>query len=114
MRLSLVVLYVPEPSLDLAARFYGALLDAEPVPEQHGAGPEHWSVSCPATGLVIELYPADSRPHTATRLTFTGDADAAVARLMDTAFALPERRRDSVGWWLHDPCGNTVVLLPAG
>ncbi|SHX68531.1 Uncharacterised protein [Mycobacteroides abscessus subsp. abscessus] len=112
MRLSLMVLYVPEPSLDLAARFYGALLDAAPVREQHSEnGPVHWSVTAAETDLTVELYPATRRPVTATRLEWRGDADAAVQRLMDTAFALPERRRDGVGWWVTDPAGNTVVLL---
>lgn len=112
MRLSVLVIYVPEPSLDRAARFYGAILGVEPVQEQHGAGPVHWAITCPATGLVIELYPPTSRPHTATRLEWRGDADAAVERLMDKAFALPEKTRDGLGWWVTDPCGNTVVLLP--
>ncbi|MBN7327745.1 Uncharacterised protein [Mycobacteroides abscessus subsp. abscessus] len=114
MRLSLIVLYIPEPSLDMAARFYGALLDAEPVQEKHAAGPVHWAITCPATGLVIEVYPAGRRPVTATRLEWRGDADAAVQRLIDKAYALPERTRDGAGWWVTDPCGNTVVLLPAG
>ncbi|QQG95910.1 hypothetical protein HBE99_02710 [Mycobacteroides chelonae] len=114
MHLSLMVLYVPEPVLDRAARFYGAILDAEPVAEKHGQGPDHWSVTCPETSLVIELYPATSRPHTTTRLEFHGsDANAAVQRLMDHAHALPERTRDGAGWWCHDTCGNTVVLLPS-
>ncbi|MFV8137397.1 VOC family protein [Mycolicibacterium senegalense] len=112
MRLSLLVLYVPPPSLERAARFYGAVLDAEPVREQHGAGPVHWAVTCPATDLVTELYPAGRRPATATRLEWVGDADAAVQRLMDRAFSLPERTRDGRGWWVADPCGNTVILLP--
>lgn len=112
MRLSLIVLYVPEPSLDRAAAFYGALLDAAPVRERHGAGPEHYSITCPTTGLTIELYPAGRRPVTATRLEWRGDARAAVQRLLDKAYALPEKTRDGNGWWLHDPCGNTVVLLP--
>ncbi|MGV7586366.1 VOC family protein [Mycobacterium kansasii] len=112
MRLSLLVIYVPEPSLELAARFYGALLDAAPVRERHGGGPEHYAVTDAETGLVIELYPATRRPVTATRLELHGDADAAVQRLMDQAHCLPERTRDGVGWWVTDPCGNTVVLLP--
>ncbi|BBZ00085.1 VOC family protein [Mycolicibacterium fallax] len=113
MRLSLIVLYAPEPLVDRAARFYGAVLDAEPVAEQHGDGPEHWSVTSAETGLVMELYPATSRPHTATRLAFHGsDVDAAVQRLIDRAFALPEKTKDGTGWWVSDPIGNTVVLLP--
>lgn len=113
MHLGLIVLYVPHPTLDSAARFYGAILDAEPVREQHGAnGPEHWSITSAETGLVMELYPATSRPHTATRFEFHGsDTDDAVQRLMDKAFALPERTRDGLGWWVTDPLGNTVVLL---
>ena len=111
MKLSLMVLYVPEPTLDRAAKFYGAILDAEPDAEKHGSGPEHFSVTG-TDGLVIELYPATSRPHTTTRLEFHGpDIDAAVQRLMDRAHALPERTRDGTGWWCHDVCGNTVVLL---
>lgn len=114
MHLSLIVLYVPPPTLDLAAKFYGAIFNAEPAAEKHGDGPQHWSVTCPETSLVMELYPAASRPHTATRLEFHGsDVDAAVTRLMDRAFALPERTRDGKGWWCHDTCGNTVVLLPS-
>ncbi|SKR42887.1 Uncharacterised protein [Mycobacteroides abscessus subsp. abscessus] len=111
MRLSLIVLYIPEPTLDRVAKFYGAILDAAPVREQHGSGPVHWSVSCPATGLVIEVYPAGRRPATATRLEWVGDAAAAAERLMDKAFALPEPH-GSGGWWVTDPCGNTVVLIP--
>lgn len=111
MRLSLLVLYVPPPSLERAARFYGAILDAEPVREQHRDGPVHWSVTCPTIGLVIEVYPAGRRPVTATRLEWVGDADAAVERLMDKAFALPEKTRDGLGFWVTDPAGNTVVLL---
>ncbi|GAB5901065.1 hypothetical protein OKHIL_68740 [Mycolicibacterium mageritense] len=113
MKLSLVVLYVPPPTLDLAAAFYGAILDLEPVTEKHGDGPRHWSVTSAETGLVMELYPATSRPHTATRLEFHGsDVDAAVTRLMDKAYALPEKTRDGAGYWCHDAIGNTVVLLP--
>ncbi|KAF0967275.1 VOC family protein [Gordonia sp. YY1] len=113
MRLSLIVLYVPEPTLDRAAAFYGAILDAEPIAEKHGDGPRHWSVTSAETGLVMELYPATSRPHTATRVEFRGqDMDAAVTRLMDRAYALPEKTRDTKGWWVSDPIGNTVVLLP--
>ncbi|MBE5469504.1 hypothetical protein E3G67_001433 [Mycobacteroides abscessus] len=107
-----MVLYVPEPVLDQAARFYGAILDAEPVREQHGDGPVHYSVSSRLTGLTIEVYPATTRPVTATRLEWVGDAAAAVERLIEHAYALPERRRDGVGWWVTDPCGNTVMLLP--
>lgn len=111
MRLSLIVLYVPEPSLEPAARFYGALLGGEPIQEQHGDGPVHRSVTCPATGLVIELYPAVSRPVTATRLEFRGpEVKDAVQRLADRAHALPEPH-GSGGWWVTDPAGNTVVLL---
>lgn len=113
MHLRLIVLYVPEPTLDRAAAFYGAILDAEPVAEKHGSGPQHRSVTCPETGLVMELYPATSRSPTTTRLAFYGsDVDAAVQRLIDRAFALPERTRDGLGWWCHDPIGNAVVLLP--
>lgn len=111
MRLSLIVLYVPPPTLDRAAAFYGAIFNAEPVSEKHGDGPRHWSVTSTETSLVMELYPATSRPHTATRLEFRGEADAAVQRLMDRAYALPERTRDGEGWWVSDPIGNTVVLL---
>lgn len=111
MRLSLIVLYVPPPALDLAAAFYGAILEAEPVAEKHGDGPHHWSLTG-ADGLVMELYPMGSRPHTAIRLEFHGsDVDAAVKRLMDRAYALPEKTRDGKGWWCHDAIGNTVVLL---
>lgn len=113
MKLSLMVLYVPEPVLDRAARFYGAIFNAEPVAEKHGQGPDHWSVTG-ADGLVIELYPMEQRPPTTTRLEFHGsDVDDAVQRLMDDAYALPERTRDGKGWWCHDTCGNTVVLLPS-
>lgn len=112
MRLSLLVLYVPPPSLERAARFYGAVLDGEPVREQHGGGPVHYSVSSRLTGLTIEVYPATTRPVTATRLEWRGDVNAAVQRLMARAYALPEKTRDGLGFWVTDPCGNTVVLLP--
>lgn len=111
MKLSLLVIYCPAPVLDRAARFYGAVLDSEPVREQHRDGPEHWSVTS-AEGLVIETYPMGQRPHTSIRLEWRGsDVDAAVQRLMDRAYALPERTRDGAGYWISDPCGNTVVLL---
>lgn len=112
MKLSLIVLYCPEPTLDRAAAFYGAIFDAEPVAEKHGSGPEHFSITG-TDGLVVELYPATSRPHTTARLEFQGaDIDAAVTRLRDKAYALPERTRDGAGYWCHDAIGNTVVLLP--
>lgn len=112
MKLSLIVIYCPATVLDRTARFYGAVLDADPVREQHGeGGPEHWSVTSAESGLVIEVYPATSRLPTSTRLGFRGDADAAVERLRDRAYALPERTGDGQGWWCHDPVGNTVVLL---
>ncbi|MCV7204887.1 glyoxalase/bleomycin resistance/dioxygenase family protein [Mycolicibacterium peregrinum] len=112
MKLSLIVLYVPEPTLDRAAAFYGAVFDAEPVAEKHGQGPDHFSVTG-ADGLVMELYPATSPPHTATRLEFRGpDMDDAVQRLMDRAYALPEKTKAGKGWWVSDPIGNTVILLP--
>lgn len=113
MKLNLIVLYCPEPVLDRATRFYGAVLDAEPVREKHGeTGPEHWSITS-ADELVLEVYPMGRRSHaTSTRLEFRGpDADAAVTRLMDRAYALPERTRDGKGWWVSDPIGNTVLLL---
>lgn len=110
MRLSLIVLYIPEPSLDRAARFYGALLGVEPVQEQHGVGPVHYSITSAGTGLTIELYPAATRPPTSTRLEWRGsDAKAAVERLIE-AHAAPEPH-GSGGWWATDPAGNTVVLL---
>ncbi len=47
----------------------------------------------------MELYPAKSRPHTATRLEFHGsDMDSAVQRLMDDACALPEKTPDGKGF----------------
>lgn len=110
MRLALIVLYVPEPALDTTARFYGAILDAEPVREQHGSGPVHWSISSRLTGLTVEVYPAGGRPVTATRLTFRGtEVRETVQRLVDV-HALPEPH-GSGGWWCSDPAGNTVVLL---
>lgn len=110
MRLSLIVLYVPEPGLDLAARFYSAILDAEPVQEQHGSGPIHWSISSRLTGLTVEIYPAINRPVTATRLTFRGpEVKQAVQRLIEV-HASPEPH-GSGGWWVTDPIGNAVVLL---
>ncbi|WP_241177753.1 VOC family protein [Mycolicibacterium nivoides] len=108
-RLSLMVIYVPAPRVELAAKFYAAILNVEPVREQHG-GPEHWSVS--RGSLTIELYPVGDRIHTSSRFEFAEDAVGAVARLTDRAFALPERTPDGRGWWCRDPCGNTVILLP--
>ncbi|WP_396909864.1 VOC family protein [Mycolicibacterium sp.] len=112
MNLSLLVIYVPEPSLNRAAQFYAAVLDAEPVREHHGGGPVHWSVTSAGTGLAVEMYPMGSGLPTRSRFEFVGDAEAAVQRLIDRAFALPERTRDGRGFWCHDPIGNTVVLLP--
>jgi hypothetical protein len=52
----------------------------------------------------MECYPAVDRLHTAVRLEYRGpDVREAVQRLMDDAWALPERTRDGHGWWLHDP-----------
>lgn len=102
-------MYVPPPSVDLAAKFYGAIFGAEPVAERHGDGPDHWSIT--GGGLVIEVYPATTRPHTVTRLEFTGpDAEAAAERLHDVTLGC-QQTRDGNGWWDTDPAGNTVVLL---
>lgn len=108
-RLSLMVIYAPEPRLEHAARFYGAVLDVEPVREQHGTGPEHWSVT--RSRLTIELYPAGSGLPTRSRFEFVEDAEAAVERLRDRAHASPERTRDGRGWRCLDPIGNTVILV---
>lgn len=110
MRLALIVLYVPPPVLDTTAAFYGAILDAEPVREKHGEGPQHFSISSRLTGLTLEVYPAINRPVTATRLTFRGpDVHDAVEGLIDV-HALPEPH-GSGAWWVTDPGGNTVVLM---
>ncbi|WP_018600937.1 VOC family protein [Mycobacterium sp. 155] len=111
LRLSLVVLYIPPPTLDRAAAFYGAILDVEPVRKQNDAQPEYYVISSYATGLTIEVHPAVSRPATVTRLEFRGPhVRQAIQRLADEAYALPEPHT-SGGWWCSDPAGNTVVLM---
>ena len=104
MKLSTIVIYAPEPSFEHAARFYGALLDVQPVHEL-----DHYVVAAPQ--LQVKVYPAIAHPYTSTRLEFTGDADAAADRLVERAWDAPERTRDGSGWWTTDPCGNTVVIL---
>lgn len=108
-RLALIVLYVPPLLLDEAARFYGALLDVDPVQEKHGGGPEHWSISSRLTGLVIEVYPAGDRPATRTRLEFRGTTvRESVARLTEIGVEVEQVGRHS--WKAADPAGNVVML----
>jgi hypothetical protein len=104
MNLSTIVIYAPEPSFEYTARFYGALLDAQPVRSL-----DHYAVA--AQQLQVKVYAAERHPYTATALEFIGDAEAAADRLIERAWDGPEQTRDGRGWWTTDPCGNPVVLL---
>ena len=66
--LTLLVLYVAD--IDEALRFYTAVGLRFTV-EQHGSGPRHYSAALPGA-VVLELYPAGSRPPTRTRLGGSG------------------------------------------
>ena len=85
--LSLIVLWVAD--LDASAAFYRGLgLDLKP--EQHGAGPAHYSAAL--DGTILELYPCGDRPPTRTRLGLRGVSGDGK---------------------MTDPDGNVVELLPA-
>lgn len=121
----------PTASLVLAAdqpaalaRFYGALLAAEPQP---GLNASHWRVPWPAGGW-LELYaPSSHRPQPRQhgrlalclqRPAGAMDAGAALATwiaaaLEQGAALLEPPRQESFGAeaWLLDPEGNRLLLL---
>ena len=106
------------------ARFYAALLEAEPQPGLSGS---HWRVPWPAGGF-LELYaPSSSRPQPrqpgrlALCLQRQADGTGAVALLngwitaaLNLGASLREpSRQESFGAeaWLLDPEGNRLLLL---
>jgi hypothetical protein len=118
----LIVLAADQPAE--LARFYAALLEAEPQPGLSGS---HWRVPWPAGGF-LELYaPSSSRPQPrqpgrlALCLQRQADGTGAVALLngwitaaLDLGASLQEpSRQESFGAeaWLLDPEGNRLLLL---
>lgn len=108
-------------------RFYGTLLDVEPLP---GLSASHWRVPWPAGGF-LELYaPSRSRPQPRQqgRLALCLQTKAAgadpepllnariEAALALGASLLEPPRQESFGAeaWLLDPEGNRVLLLVVG
>jgi hypothetical protein len=119
---SSLVLAADDPAA--LARFYGALLNAEPHP---GLSDTHWRVPWPAGGW-LELYaPARSRPQPrqpgrlALCLQRMADATGALAVLhawIATALELgasvddsPRQEPFGAEAWLLDPEGNRLLLL---
>ena len=118
-----IVLAADDPAT--LARFYGALLSAEP---QQGWGASHWRVPWPAGGF-LELYaPSSSRPQPRQpgRMALClqqqtvegGDAAALLQTWIQQATAeggsLLERPRHEpfgVEAWVLDPEGNRLLLL---
>jgi len=120
-----IVLAADDPAA--LGRFYGALLDVEPLP---GLSASHWRVPWPAGGF-LELYaPSRSRPQPRQqgRLALCLQTKAAgadpepllnariEAALALGASLLEPPRQESFGAeaWLLDPEGNRVLLLVLG
>ena len=118
----LLVLAADDPAA--LARFYGALLNVEPLP---GLSSTHWRVPWPAGGW-LELYaPSRSRPHPrqpgrlALCLQRKADATGTLAVLHDwiaTALELgasvedpPRQEPFGAEAWLLDPEDNRLLLL---
>lgn len=106
------------------ARFYGALLEAEPLPGLH---PNHWRLPWPAGGL-LELYaPGRARPQPRQqgRLALClqqasqrGEPSTQLKGWIEQAVALgasvlEPARLEPFGAeaWLRDPEGNRLLLL---
>ena len=119
---SSLVLAADDPAA--LARFYGAVLNAEPHP---GLSDTHWRVPWPAGGW-LELYaPSRSRPQPrqpgrlALCLQRMADATGALAVLhawIATALELgasvddsPRQEPFGAEAWLLDPEGNRLLLL---
>ena len=117
-----IVLAADDPAS--LARFYGALLNAEPQP---GWGATHWRVPWPASGF-LELYaPSRSRPQprqpgrialclqqhvdggdpTALLQAWIQQATAAGGSLLEP----PRPEPFGVEAWVLDPEGNRLLLL---
>ncbi|AUN38653.1 VOC family protein [Tsukamurella tyrosinosolvens] len=66
MHLNYFVLYVTDP--ETSAKWYESALGLRFTEEQHGSrGPVHYSATLDG-GVVLELYPAATRPLTRTRI----------------------------------------------
>lgn len=117
-----IVLAADDPAA--LARFYGALLDVEPLP---GLSATHWRVPWPSGGF-LELYaPSGSRPQPRQqgRLALClqskaagADSEPLLNARMDAALALgasllepPRQEPFGAEAWLLDPEGNRVLLL---
>jgi hypothetical protein len=106
------------------ARFYGALLQVEPLP---GLSSTHWQVPWPAGGWLEVYAPSRSRPQPrqlgrlALCLQRQADATGALAMLhtwMEEALGLgasvkdpPRQEPFGAEAWLLDPEGNRLLLL---
>ena len=118
----LLVLAADDPAA--LARFYGALLNVEPLP---GLSSTHWRVPWPAGGW-LELYaPSKSRPQPrqqsrlALCLQRRADATGALAVLhtwLEAALELgasvgdpPRQEPFGAEAWLLDPEDNRLLLL---
>jgi hypothetical protein len=106
------------------ARFYGALLNVEPL---HGLSGTHWRVPLPAGGWLEVYAPSRSRPQPrqlgrlALCLQRKADATVALAVLhawMEEALGMgasvddpPWQEPFGAEAWLLDPEGNRLLLL---
>lgn len=120
--MSSIVLAADEPAL--LARFYGALLEVEPV---RGLSTTHWRLPWPAGGWLEVYGPSRSRPQPrqqgrlALCLQRPAEGTGAVAVLNDWISAalalgallqeLPRQESFGAEAWLLDPEGNRLLLL---
>jgi hypothetical protein len=119
---SSIVLAADAPAL--LARFYGALLEVEPV---RGLSTTHWRLPWPAGGWLEVYGPSRSRPQPrqqgrlALCLQRPAEGTGAVAVLNDWITAalalgaslqeLPRQESFGAEAWLLDPEGNRLLLL---
>jgi len=120
--MSSIVLAADGPAL--LARFYGALLEVEPV---RGLSTTHWRLPWPAGGWLEVYGPSRSRPQPrqqgrlALCLQRPAEGTGAVAVLNDWITAalglgaslqeLPRQESFGAEAWLLDPEGNRLLLL---
>jgi hypothetical protein len=119
---SSIVLAADAPAL--LARFYGALLEVEPL---RGLSTTHWRLPWPAGGWLEVYGPSRSRPQPrqqgrlALCLQRPAEGTGAVAVLNDWITAalalgaslqeLPRQESFGAEAWLLDPEGNRLLLL---
>lgn len=108
MQLTVLVLYVH--SLELVKEFY-ELLGFTMAQEKHGNGPTHYSTVL-KEGIVLELYPAGTKPVSRNYLMFSEIDIASVKGKISERFpgnVIASRTTEKLLTVL-DPSRNTIVL----